>query len=432
MNFSKKIILVLLTISFFPLISGTFLFYFIFNFYLKGVITSNLIETAKILSAHVEEFLSSALESLNILIQNPIISSPQTSLDEKIAELEKIKKYYPKFQDISIVDPRGNTLYSTSFQFSGEWKSNAWFRESKEKKEIVISDIYALFSPKEPFLAFFVPILTEEKEISFILAVQLNMEKFLNIFHFLPENSILINDKGRILGSSDRELLFEKISQDYPLETTFTKSSEKVEFTFNNKIKVIGAYSLVNFEKFSFTSSPRKWQVIVFQRKDEVFKINRFLRNQILLISTILFFLIMIFSFILSYQIVSPIRELILATKKIREGNFEGSIKIQRQDEFGELINSFNKMIEKVRESRELLEKEKNILEVKVKERTRELEELTKRQEEMIRERTKELQEKIEELENFRKIAVGREVKMIELKEEIEKLKRELQQFKKS
>lgn len=58
------------------------------------------------------------------------------------------------------------------------------------------------------------------------------------------------------------------------------------------------------------------------------------------------------------------------------------------------------------------------------------LKELQKKLEERVKERTQQLQEKVEELEKFRKLAVGRELKMIELKEEIEKLKRELEKSK--
>ena len=47
--------------------------------------------------------------------------------------------------------------------------------------------------------------------------------------------------------------------------------------------------------------------------------------------------------------------------------------------------------------------------------------------EEQVKERTKELQNKIRELEKFQKITVGRELKMIELKKEIERLKNELE-----
>jgi len=49
-----------------------------------------------------------------------------------------------------------------------------------------------------------------------------------------------------------------------------------------------------------------------------------------------------------------------------------------------------------------------------------------------IKERTKELQEKIEELENFEKLIIGRELKMIELKEENTALKEKLAKNEKS
>jgi len=66
-------------------------------------------------------------------------------------------------------------------------------------------------------------------------------------------------------------------------------------------------------------------------------------------------------------------------------------------------------------------------LEIRIEARTRELQELAQKLEEQIKERTKELQEKLGELEKFNRLAVGREMKMIELKEEITKLKEQLQ-----
>jgi len=77
------------------------------------------------------------------------------------------------------------------------------------------------------------------------------------------------------------------------------------------------------------------------------------------------------------------------------------------------------------------LEESKTVLEIKVKARTNELEELTKKLEEQVRERTKELEERVEELEKFQKLTVGRELKMIELKKENEKLKEEIENLKK-
>jgi hypothetical protein len=68
------------------------------------------------------------------------------------------------------------------------------------------------------------------------------------------------------------------------------------------------------------------------------------------------------------------------------------------------------------------LEKTKDILEIKVKARTKELQELTEQQEETIEKRTKEIKERMEELERFHHLAVGRELKMVELKKKIQGL----------
>jgi len=70
---------------------------------------------------------------------------------------------------------------------------------------------------------------------------------------------------------------------------------------------------------------------------------------------------------------------------------------------------------------------EKKSLEIKVAVRTKELKELAVTLDQRVKERTRELQEKMEELERFNKLAIGRELKMIGLKEEIKELKEELE-----
>ena len=60
----------------------------------------------------------------------------------------------------------------------------------------------------------------------------------------------------------------------------------------------------------------------------------------------------------------------------------------------------------------------------------RELKDYQRNLEEQVKERTKKLEEKIEELERINRLTVGRELKMIELKKEIERLKEELEKYK--
>jgi hypothetical protein len=65
----------------------------------------------------------------------------------------------------------------------------------------------------------------------------------------------------------------------------------------------------------------------------------------------------------------------------------------------------------------------KETLEIRVDARTKELKEVADTLEDKIKARTRELTEKISEMEKFQKIAIGRELKMVELKNEIERLK---------
>jgi len=136
-------------------------------------------------------------------------------------------------------------------------------------------------------------------------------------------------------------------------------------------------------------------------------------------IITVVFTLFFIFITALRFteHIVYPIKKIIQWTENIRKGNkTERDINLITNDETWDLINYIQDMVLE-------LEEAKTSLEIKVGARTKELKELADGLEDQVKKRTKELQEKIQELEKFQSVVVGRELKMIELKKEIERLK---------
>lgn len=72
------------------------------------------------------------------------------------------------------------------------------------------------------------------------------------------------------------------------------------------------------------------------------------------------------------------------------------------------------------------LEETKVVAEIKIRSRTKELEELADSLDGQVKKRTKELEEKIKDLEKIKRLSIGRELKMIELKKEIKSLKKEV------
>jgi len=148
--------------------------------------------------------------------------------------------------------------------------------------------------------------------------------------------------------------------------------------------------------------------------------------------STIIFILLLaiLFAVLFTANILKPLRNLLGAVSEVKKGNLNVRVETEIRDEIGELANQFNAMILELKSARRLLEEEKEVLEIRVRARTQELEELAKSLEEKVKERTKELEERIGELEKFHSLTVGRELKMIELKKELERLEKELEKRK--
>jgi len=136
-------------------------------------------------------------------------------------------------------------------------------------------------------------------------------------------------------------------------------------------------------------------------------------RNRQLFIQTFLIILPLILIVILlvfpsSLKVTGPLVDLTNATELIRQGNFDIKVKVPSNDEIGSLSQSFINMTADIKKSRD------------------EIEQYSKTLEKQVSQRTQELGEKVAELEKFNKETIERELKMIELKRELENLKLEL------
>lgn len=94
-------------------------------------------------------------------------------------------------------------------------------------------------------------------------------------------------------------------------------------------------------------------------------------------------------------------------------------------------VHNIGQEKERAASARQELEEAKTALEVKVRARTEELEKQAGDLESQVQARTQDLQQKIDELEKFNRLTIGRELKMIELKKEIRRLKAQLEKIKK-
>jgi methyl-accepting chemotaxis protein len=134
-------------------------------------------------------------------------------------------------------------------------------------------------------------------------------------------------------------------------------------------------------------------------------------RNVVAVILISIIILVGILYSLLSLMVIRPIAKIKEGLTKIANGDLSQRFTSKSKDEIGDLAESLNGMVEKLEGF------------------YKNLESLVRDREETIQERTKEIQTKLADLERFNKLTVGRELKMKQLKEEIEKLKEEIKRL---
>ena len=138
-------------------------------------------------------------------------------------------------------------------------------------------------------------------------------------------------------------------------------------------------------------------------------KLNQLVGKSILLLIAS-FVVAAMMSIVLIRSTTRPLRQLMEGTNELSKNNLDYTIEIKSNDEIGILASGFNRMAKDLKKSRG------------------ELEDYSKHLEKKIMERTKDIQTKVDELERFKKVVVGRELKMIELKNEIKEINTKLKE----
>ncbi len=86
--------------------------------------------------------------------------------------------------------------------------------------------------------------------------------------------------------------------------------------------------------------------------------VEDFQTKRVLLVTIVLDAVVLIIfgSFLLSRVLVKPIKDLVRLTQKISDGDFSQKIEVTSKNEIGQLIGSFNRMIDRLKENQESLE----------------------------------------------------------------------------
>jgi signal transduction histidine kinase len=201
-----------------------------------------------------------------------------------------------------------------------------------------------------------------ETDCYFILDIPVN-----NINHIMLENS-LNNGLGKsgesylvgsdyLMRSSSRfqdNAVFNTKAETVAVELAMQGNTGTTLINDYRNIEVLSAFCPVDIPGL-------EWVLLTEIDKQEAMVPIYNVRSNILYLSIILSLLVFGLAALLSTIIASPIRRLRAETEKITKGEYGNQIKIQREDEIGDLITAFNSMSVKLKENAQKLEKEKHL-----------------------------------------------------------------------
>jgi two-component system NtrC family sensor kinase len=168
-------------------------------------------------------------------------------------------------------------------------------------------------------------------------------------------NFLIADPNLRIIGSRRPDLIGQ-ISTDPFLQNAIRLGQ------FQTQVETSGGFLWTRYDQINLYSPlwTRGKVVGAFQMEVPIgdVMVRLFESKRIILTAIISDAIVLIFfgSFLLSHVLVNPLRDLVRLTQKISEGDFSQTIEVPSKNEIGQLIDSFNRMIVRLKENQESLE----------------------------------------------------------------------------
>jgi signal transduction histidine kinase len=205
------------------------------------------------------------------------------------------------------------------------------------------------YAPEEKESSFYVaaPVFSSDKEITGTIYGLVGTNKIiffvLNISLGQTGECYLVNEEGRFLAHKEpHRILTDNISQSESFKNIFQKRDRKKAYLDYRGIEVLGTFLNV---------AGTNWYIVVEQDKKEAFQGAATLKSIIYLTVLLCICSALALTWMISYNIISPIRRLSRYAEMIADSRIDQPVvKTQRKDEIGMLYRAFEHMYEKLRQ----------------------------------------------------------------------------------
>ena len=395
-------------------------------FYSKNILISNDKKSLEIAAVEQTHEISQIFYLTQKLIEKiteqdfiiDYLKDPNRKLQDDLI-VDRIRSYNigNTYSAIFVIDTEGFVLSSDEPTFVGENISfRKYFKEGINGNPYIAAGFCTLDGEFGYFFSH--PVKGKEGKILGLLVLKMKPDFIENTISFYSGKEIgsgkiesisLFGDYGVIVYSDNPNNIFKNVVKLSPQQKKELETYKRFVGVEINPLKytldLSDVLNIVDFKIFEVSDDEKEEKIlgiaklpnlpffVMIEQNKNIF--TRGALNISFMLGLFIFFLTVIiitFLYFLVGKFLKPLSSLNMIAKKAITGDLSQRFIVETNDEIGDLGSNFNKMISKIQKNIEIVEK-------KVLDRTK-------------------------ELENVNKAMAGRETKMIELKKEIEKLKK--------
>lgn len=389
------------------------------NYFSRDAITESTLDNLDIIAHskanHIDTILNQEMERLNLVSSRTKLreslysfnNNPnETDQNDMIDIIQDANKSIDDFQDIFILNLSGICIASTNPTYLHiNYRNEDSFIKGKTN-----NNLFLLLDEESPMIFLSGPLIRNEKLLGVIVIISSPNLLFETVSDTtgLGETgeSYLVNESGFVLSplrdynysyNTENIILRKQIdTKNYRSCMLHATHSDDKLVNKNEQNGILKNYMGEKVLGTNVFISEMNWGLLVEIDEQEAFSAVNNMQNILSIVLSLSGFIVLFVAFFYAKTFSHPIRKLDTYAKEISQGNLNIQADIKTSDEIGSLANSFNNMAESLRLQTNELERK-------------------------VDERTSDLQEKIEELEEFKRLVVGRELRMIELKKQIQR-----------
>ena len=307
---------------------------------------ANLATIANQVSLEIERVLQRPYQDITTLAINPVVSSDKASAEDKLVEMQTIQDYYRIFWDITLIDPAGNVITSTTYRYRGDWTGKEWFQEAAQGK-VSVSQPYMMLTPRRVVMAYAAPVRNSGGKVTSIIVGQMSMTTIWDII-----DSTILGETGyiRIIDENSCTIGYPSAQREDALFSKFEHLDEPLLpepntirlFTYNDQgVRTVAAGAAPRISSYT---GGHNWYVIVSQSASEAFALTKETMKGILVgLFGGLLFVIVISAFMIQ-RATRPLHALSIGAEKIGAGDLTYRVPVSGPAEVSRLAVSFNDM----------------------------------------------------------------------------------------